>query len=195
VTFVNKNTILNVIMMICIFNFVFLGGSTVLVEQFTGDVVLSGNINHGKILEGNPMLTENKDVTFVFESRYDSDLHITIVNPDGIEFSWIKKFRTSEPSKPTVDYTFVFTPKSTGTYCIKISNAKSYTDIKVVSGMINPTKNGLILVGSSVFWIIGMLFIAIHYNHQIHHSSIKQAIIALMISLITTYIVVLYSSV
>lgn len=181
-------------MMICIFNFVFLGGSLLLVEQFTGDVVLSGNVNEGKILEGNPVLTENKDVTFIFESRYDSSLHITIVGPDGVESSWIKKLRVSEESEPTTDYTFIFKPESTGPHYIKISDAKSYASVKVVSGMINPTKNGLVLVGMSVFSMIGMFFIAKYYNHQITHSSKKQAIIAIMISLITTYIVVLYSS-
>ena len=75
-----KNVILAILAMMGVFNFVFLIGSAALLAHFTGDMVLSGNIAHGKILEGDHMLTENKDATFIFKSRHDSNLHITIVN-------------------------------------------------------------------------------------------------------------------
>lgn len=187
-----KNAILSILAMMGVFNFVFLIGSGFLVEHFTGDVVLSGNIDHGKILEGNPMLTENKDVTFLFTSRGGSNLHITIVNPDGIEYSWIKKFRTASSNAATTDYTFSFTPKSTGTYCIKISNATYHTDVKVISGMINPTKNVLILVGVLMFWII--IFFSAYRKTYTYNGKIPTVYIAFILSLATTYITIYYSS-
>lgn len=203
--FVNKNTILNVIMMICMFNFVFLIGSLFIVQRFTGDTVLTGSIDRGETFTGSPNFIQNIDVTFSFGTRVSGgmslseNLKITVRTPEGKEYSWIKSFSCNSDLDDSEgvscgDYTMIFTPRSTGTYNIKISDAEFNTDIRLISGMVNPTKKGLVFVVPPVFSFIIMICVVKVFNHQISDLTIKQAFIAIMISLIITYVVVLYTS-
>lgn len=196
--FSDKNTILNVIMMIGLFSSVFLIFSLFFVERFTGDLVLTGSINHGETLEGRPIFIKNNDVTFSFGTTVAGSgrselLNIKIITPEGSEYSWVKKFRCN-PDSACTDNTMIFKPISTGQYYIKISDADFHTNIKIISGMVNPLKKPLIFIGAIVFSIVGIIFTAKVFNHEVHNPSKKQTLIALIFSLITTYFVVLYAS-
>jgi len=180
--FSDKNTILNVIMMICIFNFVLLLGIPMfLLEHFTGDVVSSGTINSGEVFQDSPMFIKNKDVTFIFGTRVNGMevkrelLNITLTTPDDIELSWKKGFecKNTDKDKPILgtdcsDPTMIFTPKSTGIYHIKISDAKFNTKIEIISGMVNPLKkNPLVYIGAIAFSFIVVMFISIIFHHDL----------------------------
>jgi hypothetical protein len=210
-TFSDKNTIMNVILMICIFNIVLLTSTLFYADHITGDVILTGSINSGETFEGSSLFIENNDITFSFRTRVTGSdvrrelLNITIKTPEGIEFSWQKMFgcqifsgRNGVPiydqifGTTCVDSAMIFTPNSTGIYHIKISDAKFSTNIRLISGM---AQLNLVFKGALAISWIGIIFNLFVFKHEIRYSTKKQALIALMISLITTYVAVQYSSI
>jgi hypothetical protein len=109
------------------------------------------------------MLTENKEITILFKTyeKFNSELlNISLVDPQNREFIWEKSFTPSDNTESreaimhqSVD-SFSFTPKASGMYHIKISNADFQTDVKIVSGMIVPLKHPLYLPSLIISFII-----------------------------------------
>jgi len=134
--------ILKVIKTVVILNFVFLASLPFVAEYISGDEILSASIGPSKDIEANIMLTENEKVTIVFKTEElfsNSELlNISLTDPQKKEFTWKKSFAASNKAgTQTIDF-FSFTPETSGMYRIKINNAVFQTEIKIVSGMINP---------------------------------------------------------
>ncbi len=98
----------------------------------------------------------------------------------------------------------IFTPKTSGKYYINITGAEFSTDIEIKSGMINIAKKSNFYNFSFMFSMLIMgcwVIVGILSNIGIlpkkfasGKTSKKQDIIALLISLVTTYIVIYFSS-
>lgn len=190
-----KKAIKDILIIMVAINFIVVLGSLLLLKNYSGDVVLSGTIGPGEILEGKSMLTEGKDVTFIFTSGGASEFHIGILDPDGFEYFWTKRFRILDRRRDTTDYTFTFTPKSTGTYYFKITDASYRTDVKLVSGMINPTKNGFVFVIAGAFWFISIIFTQKNEKTPLFKNKKKSTIlIGLILGLVTGFIMIYFSS-
>lgn len=92
----------------------------------------------------------------------------------------------------TIDF-FSFTPKVSGIYHIKISNADFQTDVKIVSGMITPSEQPSylpLLLISLIVMLAGCLFKSIRTGFRKFSFSFSGAInliISLSLSLITIY--------
>jgi hypothetical protein len=104
---------------------------------------LKGNFM-SKDINVDAMLTENKDVSVIFEDEAGSldteSLKIDVVDPLKREYSWEKKFSPVLKGigkwNGLIAY-FSFTPKASGVHHLKISNATFDTDVSIVSGMVN----------------------------------------------------------
>ena len=164
------NSVINIVLLIAIFNFAFLILSIFVAGSITGEEVLSASIEPLRDIDESAMFTKNEPVTFIFSTREPVRtelLNITIVDPQNAEYSWQKGFGISHQSGDyqtgvySDDFT-VFTPKSSGIHQIKISNADFNTDVKLVSGMTHPSEQPLYfkaLIISTVLMVIGaMLF-------------------------------------
>ena len=137
-------SIMKVIWVVAFFTFFFSVSLPFVAEYISGDEILSDTIGPSKDIEANIMLIENDKVTIVFKTNEVISnaelLNISLVDPQKKEFFWGKSFAPSdEPSSTTIDF-FSFIPESSGMYRIKINNADFQTEIKIVSGMITPSK-------------------------------------------------------
>jgi hypothetical protein len=156
------NSIFKIIWVISVFNFLFLG--LFYEEHMKGEQILSDHIDPSKNISADVMLMENKMVTIVLETKepyMDSELlKIVVVDPQNKDYSLEKKFSGftlgGSHTPRTVgnkDY-FSFTPKVSGTYHVKISNAYFQTNIKLISGMVNIYDQHFFLITLSSSFII-----------------------------------------
>lgn len=157
------NSVFKIIWMVSIFNLLLSGLFLYAGEYVLGEEILSDSIGPSKDINNDIMLTENEVVTIVFktEEPYSSSelLRIVIVDPKNVEHSWEKDFYGSTIGKSrgtergAKDY-FSFTPEVSGVHHIKISNADFQTNIKLVSGMINPREKSLLLTMLFVSFLV-----------------------------------------
>jgi hypothetical protein len=117
-------------------------------EQILNDYIgpkmdLKGNVM-SKEINADFMLTEDKDVTVIFESEVrpsnTETLKIDLVDPQKREYSWDKTFSSALGRSGKWDASkeyFSFTPKVSGVHHLKISNAIFNTDVSIISGMVN----------------------------------------------------------
>ncbi|WP_440945112.1 hypothetical protein ACSAZL_13220 [Methanosarcina sp. T3] len=148
------NTVFKIIWMVSVFNLLFSGLFLYSGEYILGEEILNDFIGPSKDINNDIMLTENEMVTFVFktEEPYSSSelLRIVVVDPENIEHSWVKDFYGSTiggsrgTERGAKDY-FSFTPEVSGVYHIEISDADFQTNVKLVSGMVNPGEKPLLL--------------------------------------------------
>jgi hypothetical protein len=140
--------------MVSVFNILLSGLFIYAGEYILGEDILNDSIGPSKDINNDVMLNENEMVTFVFETEepYSSSeiLRIVMVDPENTEHSWEKDFYGSTiggsrgTERGAKDY-FSFTPELSGRYHIEISNADFQTNVKLVSGMINPKEKPLLL--------------------------------------------------
>jgi hypothetical protein len=148
------NDILKIIWMVSVFNILLSGLFLYAGEYILGEEILTDSIGPSKDINNDVMLTKSEMVTFVFETEepYSSSeiLRIVMVDPENTEHSWVKDFYGSTiggsrgTERGAKDY-FSFTPELSGRYHIEISNADFQTNVKLVSGMINPKEKPLLL--------------------------------------------------
>lgn len=196
--------IIRIIWLVACINFVLLITLPFIAEYISGEDILTDSIGPSKDTEANIFLTENEKVTIVFktyERTLSSELlNISLVDPQKKDFFWKKSF-TPTPSdetgtekestaQQTIDF-FSFTPKVSGIYHIKISNADFQTDIKIVSGMITPSEQPSylpILLTSLVVMFAGCLLRSIRTGfRRFSFSGAINLIISLSLSLIIIY--------
>lgn len=84
-------------------------------------------------------------------------MNITITGPQNTEYSWQKSFGGQKQSGEYIDDFTVFTPKSSGIYQIKVSNADFSTDVKLVSGMTHPSEQPLFLKTLIISFVIAFI--------------------------------------
>lgn len=141
------------------------------ISTTSGEEVLSNSIGPSKAIEENIMLNENEMVTLVLKAKAVTDnemdpentevLNISVIDPQNKESFWEKSFTATAKSGKTIDF-FSFTPESSGIHHIKISNADFETDVKLVSGMINPGTQPLFwktLIASCLVAFIGIFLV------------------------------------
>ena len=164
---------------------------------FTGDLVLEGQIIPGESFEGEFILNNIEDLTFIFDttsSGYSETelLSIVITYPNGSISPLVKIFRNSNTGDAvrTIDFDMVLTPQSTGKYHIKITNAEFPTNLHIKSGMINPMKNISVLVVA----LISLTIVLISIKRPLKEPSKEVVFIALLISLVTVFATIYYSS-
>ncbi len=196
--------IIRIIWLVAFINFFLLITLPFIAEYISGDNILNDSIGPSKDLEANILLTENEKVTVVLKTEEQAlnseSLNISLVDPQKKEFFWEKSF-TPIPSdetgtqkeamtQQTIDF-FSFTPKASGIYHIKISNADFQTDVKIVSGMITPSEQPSylpLLLISLIVMFAGFLFKSIRMGfRRFSFSGAINFIIALSLSLITIY--------
>ena len=129
-----------------LFNFLFLASLPYYEEHIKGEQILSDYVDLSRDINTDVTLTENKLVTIFFDPL-DSDsnqelLRIVLVDPQNKKYTfdkelhpYIRKIRWSDSEAK--DY-LLFTPKESGVHHIEMSNATSFTDIEIYSGMTNP---------------------------------------------------------
>lgn len=184
--------IIRIIWLVAVINFALLIALPFTAEYISGDNVLNDFMGPSRDLEANILLTENEKVTVVFktyERTLNSELlNISLVDPQKKEFFWEKSF-TPTPSDETgtqkeamvhqtIDF-FSFTPKVSGIYHIKISNADFQTDVKIVSGMITPSEQPSylpLLLISLIVMLAGCLFKSIRTSFRRFSFSFSGAI-------------------
>lgn len=135
------NSIINIVLMIAIFNFALLVLSVFVAGSITGEEVLSASIGRYNDIDESVMFTENEEVTFILSTTAIAQtelLDITIVDPQNKEYFWQKGFGGYEKPGEHSQFFMVFTPKSSGMYQVKISNADFATKVRLVSGMTRP---------------------------------------------------------
>ena len=159
------NSVINIVLLIAIFNFAFLILSVFVAESITGEEVISASIGKYNDIDESVMFTENEEVTFILSTSEIAQtelLNITIVDPQNKEYFWKKGFGGFDDSGEHSQFFMVFTPKSSGMYQVRISNADFDTKVKLVSGMTRPPEQPLFLktmIISTVLMVIGaMLF-------------------------------------
>lgn len=159
------NSVINIVLLIAIFNFAFLILSVFVAGSITGEEVLSASIGRYNDIDESVMFTENEEVTFILstsEIAQTEVLNITIVDPQNKEYFWKKGFGGFDDPGEHSQFFMVFTPKSSGMYQVRISNADFDTKVKLVSGMTRPPEQPLFLktmIISTVLMVIGaMLF-------------------------------------
>ena len=161
------NSVINIVLLIAIFNFAFLILSVFVAESITGEEVISASIGKYNDIDESAMFTENEEVTFILSTSEIAQtellpLNITIVDPQNKEYFWKKGFGGFDDPGEHSQFFMVFTPKSSGMYQVRISNADFDTKIKLVSGMTRPPEQPLFLktmIISTVLMVIGaMLF-------------------------------------
>jgi hypothetical protein len=156
------NSILKIIWFVSVFNILYLG--LFYEEHMKGEQLLSDYIDSSKNVSDNVMLTENKIVTIILETKepcLNSELlKIVVVDPQNREYSWGKNFSgfTLSGSHGTTtvrnkDY-FSFMPKVSGMHHVKISNAYFQTYIELVSGMVNPYEQPFFVITLFVSFLI-----------------------------------------
>jgi hypothetical protein len=171
--------------------------------EYTGVSVLEGKIIPGETFEGEFLINDTKDLTFILEANYISKLSITITDPNGNISTWKKEYSSSSSGghATQIDATMILTPQLTGKYHIEVTGAKSPINLRIKSGMINVTKNGLFFVGAWVFWFIVIFAISrkVPAGEAVliafGKPSKEEVLIALLISLVTIYATVYYSSI
>jgi uncharacterized YccA/Bax inhibitor family protein len=177
---------------------IFLLGISLVLAEYTGVSVLEGKIIPEETFKGDFILNNTKDLTFIFEANYISKLTITITDPNGNISTWKKEYSSHSSSRSSggtvVDATMILTPQLTGKYHIEITGAKSPINLRIKSGMINPIKNGLIFVGVGIFWFV-VLFAISRMGVEVGKPSKEEVFIALLISLVTIYATIYYSSI
>lgn len=196
--------IIRIIWLVAVINFFLLITLPFIAEYISGDNILNESIGPSKDLEANILLTENEKVTVVFKTEEralnSESLNISLVDPQKKEFFWEKSF-TPTPSdetgtqkeamaQQTIDF-FSFTPKASGIYHLKISNADFQTDVKIVSGMITPSEQPSylpLLLISLIVMFAGCLFRSIRMGfRRFSFNGAINFIISLSLSLITIY--------
>lgn len=154
------SSVINIVLMVVIFNFAFLILSVLVAGSITGEEVLSTPIGPSSDIDESVMLTENEPVTFIFSTNEQVRtelLNITITDPQNTEYSWQKSFGGHNQSGTFVDDFTVFTPKSSGIHQIKISNVDFSTDVKLVSGMTHPSEQPLFLKTLIISFVIAFI--------------------------------------
>lgn len=157
------NSIINIVFLIVIFNFVFLILSVFVAGSITGEEVISASIGKYNDIDESVMFTENEEVTFILSTSEIAQtelLNITIVDPQNKEYFWKKGFGGFNDPGEHSQFFMVFTPKSSGMYQVRISNADFDTKVKLVSGMTRPPEQPLFLktmLVSVVLMVIGMM--------------------------------------
>lgn len=188
----------------CLSKFFLLITLPFIAEYISGDNILNDSIGPSKDLEANILLTENEKVTVVLKTEEQAlnseSLNISLVDPQKKELFWEKSF-TPIPSdetgtqneamvQQTIDF-FSFTPKESGIYHLKISNADFQTDVKIVSGMITPSEQPSylpLLLISLIVMFAGFLFKSIRMGfRRFSFSGAINFIISLSLSLMTIY--------
>ncbi|AKB57870.1 hypothetical protein [Methanosarcina barkeri] len=196
--------IIRIIWLVAVIIFFLLITLPFIAEYISGDNILNESIGPSKDLEANILLTENEKVTVVFKTEEralnSESLNLSLVDPQKKELFWEKSF-TPIPSdetgtqkeamtQQTIDF-FSFTPKASGIYHIKISNADFPTDVKIVSGMITPSEQPSyipLLLISLIVMFAGCLFKSIRMGfRRFSFSGAINFIISLSLSLITIY--------
>jgi hypothetical protein len=157
------NSVFKIIWMVSVFNLLLSGLFLYMGEYISGKEMLSDSIGPSKDIDNEVILTENEVMTFVFktEEPYSSSelLRIIIVDPGNIEHSWEKDFYGSTiggsrgTERGAKDY-FSFTPEVSGMHHIKISNADFRTDVKLVSGMVNPHERPFLLTTLFISFLV-----------------------------------------
>lgn len=194
-------SIISIVFLIVMFNFLFLTCSFFVAEYITGEELLSDSMGSFDDIDTNVMFTENEDVTFVFKvpARFGSEsLKITIVDPQNKEYSWQKMITTGAASNSRgakhTDSSTVFTPRVSGMHQIRISNAVVNTDVRLVSGMTHPAEQPLYfktLIISTVLMTIGFMLFGSSAKKAPLIPGLKstgfEALIALPISLYIVY--------
>lgn len=196
--------IIRIIWLVAFINFFLLITLPFIAEYISGDNILNDSIGPSKDLEANILLTEYEKVTVVFKTEEQAlnleSLNISLVDPQKKELFWEKSFTPISSDETgtqkeamvqqTVDF-FSFTPKESGIYHIKISNADFPTDVKIVSGMITPSEQPSylpLLLISLIVMFAGFLFKSIRMGfRRFSFSGAINFIIALSLSLITIY--------
>ncbi len=196
--------IIRIIWLVAFINFFLLIPLPFIAEYISGDNILNESIGPSKDLEANILLTEYEKVTVVFKTEEQAlnseSLNISLVDPQKKELLWKKSFAPISSDETgtqkeamvqqTVDF-FSFTPKESGIYHIKISNADFQTDVKIVSGMITPSEQPSylpLLLISLIVMFAGFLFKSIRMGfRRFSFSGAINFIIALSLSLITIY--------
>jgi len=157
------NSIINIVFLIVIFNFVFLIVSVPVAGFITGEEVLSASMGLSRDIDETVMLTEDEPVTFMLSTLEQGKtelLNIAIVDPQNKEYSWQKGFGGYDKAAEHIEFSTVFVPESSGMHRIRISNANFNTGVKLVSGMAHPSKQPLYLktmLVSAVLMVIGMM--------------------------------------
>ncbi len=172
-------------------------------EYIKGEEILSDYVEKSKDISDDVMLTENKVVTAIFSTKEtDSSselLKIDVVDPQNREYSWEYEFYGSglygRSMTRNKDY-FSFTPQVSGVHHIKISEADFRTDVKLISGMVNPHKQPLFLITlflSFLIMLAGLFSLnerAIIESIKLRNLSINRVLnfcLAFSISLIIVY--------
>lgn len=157
------NSIINIVLLVAIFNFAFLILSVIVAGSITGEEVLSASIGRYNDIDESVMLTENEEVTFIIstsEVAQTEVLNITIVDPQNKEYFWKKGFGGFDEPGQHSQYLMVFTPTSSGMYQVRISNAEFDTKVKLVSGMTRPQEQPfflMTLIISVIITVIGAI--------------------------------------
>jgi hypothetical protein len=189
-----KSSLVGVFSMVAMINIMFLSFSLFL-TGYTGVSVLEGKITPGETFEGDFVVNNTEYLTLIFDAFSTSNsewLSVTLTDPNGDTKSWEKFFSIPKGGGQATDSTMILTPQLIGKYHITITDAKFPTNLRIKSGMINPTKNVLIFVGAWIFCFIVLIAIA---KWRIDFSWSKNGfLIALPISLVATYTVIYYSS-
>ncbi|AKB78432.1 hypothetical protein MSHOH_1949 [Methanosarcina horonobensis HB-1 = JCM 15518] len=157
------NPIFKIIWMVSVFNLLLSGLFLYAGEYVLGEEILSDSVGSSKDINNDVMLTENEVVTIVFktEEPYSRSelLKIVIVDSKNIERSWEKDFYGStiggsRGSERGAKGYFSFTPEVSGMHHIKISNADFQTNVKLVSGMVNPREQPFLLATLFVSFLV-----------------------------------------
>ncbi|MDD3246005.1 MAG: hypothetical protein PHF18_03965 [Methanosarcina sp.] len=157
------NSIINIVFLIVIFNFVFLIVSVPVAGFITGEEVLSASMGLSHDIDESVMLTEDEPVTFMLSTLEQGKtelLNIAIVDPQNKEYSWQKGFGGYDKPGEHIEFSTVFIPESSGIHQIRINNANFNTNVKLVSGMTHPTEQPLFfktMIISTVLMVIGAI--------------------------------------
>ena len=172
---------------------VFIVGVSIL-AVYTGNLLLDGEVLPGKTFEGEFLVNDIKDMTFIFsatESIYLTEqLKITIIEPNGNSSSSMMMFRITPKGEQRT--TFTTKPKTTGKYHINITEAKFPTYLKIKLGMIN-------IKSSFVWsWVIGWIIVLFGISKYLGGSgfvlSKEESLIAMLLSIVITSFAIYYFS-
>lgn len=177
---------------------VFVGGG--ILAGYTGDLLLNGEVLPGETFEGEFIVKDIKDMTFIFTATKSltsltEQLNIKIIEPNGNSSYWMTSFyipQENEDEPSTESTTIIKKTKTTGKYHINITGAKTSTYIKIKTGMINVEP--LSAIAWLVFWIIVMVFSS-KYLGGIVILSNEESIISLFLSLVINYYAIYYFAV
>jgi len=193
-----KDFIFNLILLICIFNFVLLIISPIAFQHFTGNTVLKGDIKPGETFEGEFNLVDSKEISIFFRAKTSNtvskseNLEISISDSNGLLFSKIKKFTIKSSESGTTssisDY-LTFIPRMTGTHYIIVTNAEFPTDIEIKSGAYNIQFDKLILtvLALSIFILVFLIFV---FKRTLYSASKLEVLIAFITSSVIIYLAI-----